>query len=66
MAREPKWIIIIIIIIIISSNQKVGTNLDFKLSKSNDHGSYTSPSMTEHNDDCNVGAANLPSAEEHE
>ena len=26
-----------------SSNQKVGTNLDFKLSKSNDHDSYTSP-----------------------
>ena len=48
-----------------SSNQKVGTNLDFKLSKSNDHDSYTSPSTTEHNDDCNVGAANLPSAKEH-
>ena len=38
------------------------TNVDFNLFKSNDHGSYTSPSMTEHNDDYDVGAENVPSA----
>ena len=48
------------------SNELVETNVDFNLSKSNDHDSYTSSSMTERNDDCNVEAENFPSAEEHE
>ena len=50
----------------LSSNEEVETNVDFKPSKSNDHDSYTSPSMTESNDDCNAEAENFPSAEEHE
>ena len=49
-----------------SSNEEVETNVDFSLSKSNDHGLYTSPSMTERHDDSNVGAENFPSAKEHE
>ena len=48
MVREPKRISTS------SSNEEVETNVDFKLSKSNDHDSCTSPFMTEHNDDCNV------------
>ena len=32
----------------------------------NDHGSCTSPSMIERNDDCNVGGENFSSGEEHE
>ena len=38
------------------------TNVDFNLFKSNDHGSYTSTSMTERNDDYDVGTKNVPSA----
>ena len=42
------------------SNKEVETNVDFNFSKSNDHDSNTSPSMTEHNDDCNVGTEIFP------
>ena len=34
--------------------------------KYNDHNSYSSPSMAERNDDCNVEAEKFPSAKEHE
>ena len=48
------------------SNKEVETNVDINHLKSNDHDSYTSPSMTECNDNCNVGAENFLSAKEHE
>ena len=49
-----------------SCNEQVKTNLDFNLSESDDHDSYTSPSKTERNDDSNSEVENFPSAKEHE
>ena len=48
------------------SNEENEINVGFNLSKSNDYDSYTSQSMRECSDDCNVGAENFPSGKEHE